>query len=125
MKTPCRAAAWTSSSPSGALAGFPSSVNATVRAIEGIVTAAPSGHPFERGVDLKVLLALDHAAQALDRLADVGEAGVERREAEADAVGAAVVRDHVLTLDQRAADPPGLRVAEGDVGAAPRRVARC
>ena len=45
-------------------------------------------------------------------------------EAEPDRVRAAEVRDHLGALDERAADRPGLVVANAHVAAAPRRVAR-
>ena len=65
-----------------------------------------------RRVDWLVLAALDQAAQAVERVPDVDEARVERRDAEPDRVRAAEVRDDVGALDQRAADRPRLRVAQ-------------
>ena len=75
-------------------------------------------------VDELVLAALDERAQAVERVPDVGVARVERRDAEPDRVGAAEVGDDVRALDQRDVDLPRLRVGDGDVRAAPRRVAR-
>ena len=67
---------------------------------------------------------LDEAAQAVERVPDVGVAGVERGDAEADGVRAAEVGDDVRALDQRAADRPRVGVLDRDVGAADLRVAR-
>ena len=74
--------------------------------------------------DQALLAALDEAAQAVERVPDVDEARVERRDAEPDRVRPAEVGDHVRALDQRAADRPRLGVAERDVRAAARGVAR-
>ena len=71
-----------------------------------------------------MLAALDEPARSLDDLGDVGRARVERREAEADRVWSAEVRDDARALDQGAADAPRLLVSERDVRAAPGRVAR-
>ena len=54
----------------------------------------------------------DEVAQPVDRVIDVDEAGVERRDAEPHGVGAAEVGDDVGALDQRLADRPRLGVAQ-------------
>ena len=48
MKTPCRAAAWTSSSPSGALAGLPSSVKGTEARTGALIVQPPQARPGQR-----------------------------------------------------------------------------
>src|SRR6185312_12285009 len=61
-------------------------------------TTLELGHPAAGGVDLAVLAALDQAAQAVERVPDVGIARVERRDPEPDRVRAAEVRDDVRAL---------------------------
>ena len=90
----------------------------------GVPVASDGLRAAAAGVDLALLAALDQAPQAVERVPDVDEAGVERRDAEPDRVRAAEVGDDVRALDQRAADRPGLVVADRDVRAAARRVAR-
>ncbi len=81
------------------------------------------GHAPHRRVDLAVRAGRDDVARALRGLDDVGEARVEGGEGEADDVRAPEVRDDARPLDERAADPPGLRVAQRDMPAA-RRASR-
>lgn len=71
-----------------------------------------------------VALLHHHLADAIHRVPDFGEGGVERGEAEADVVGGAEVGDDVHLLDQRADDAVRVRVAETHVRAAPLRVPR-
>ena len=78
-----------------------------------------------RRVEQPVLAALDERAQAVERVPDVGEARVERRDAEPDRVGPAEVGHR----RRRARSARGMighasRVAQRDVRAAARRVAR-
>jgi hypothetical protein len=83
-----------------------------------------SGHPQSGRLDELVLASLDEIAQPLEGVVDVREARIQRRQAEADRVGAAEVRDHPGTLDQGPADRPRLGVGEAHMPPAPGRVAR-
>ena len=66
---------------------------------------------------------VENVAQDLDGVPDVGVAQVERRDAEAQHLRLAVVADHAAG-DQRLHHGVALRVAEADVAAAPRVIAR-
>ena len=86
--------------------------------------AVPAGEATYRVLAWRCSPRSTSAAQAVERVPDVDEARVERRDAEPDRVRAAEVGDDVGALDQRAADRPGLGVAQRDVRAAARGVAR-
>src|SRR5690606_5894153 len=67
--------------------------------------------------------AIEHVLQDLDRVPDVGIAQVQRRESEAQYFGLAVVADDAAR-DQRLHDRIALRMADADVAAAQRVLAR-
>src|SRR5919109_3318863 len=81
-------------------------------------------HTTRCRVHVAVFAALDEPRQPVDRVPDVDEAAVERREPEPDRVWRPEVRNHVCPLDQRAAEAPALVVAQGDVGATPGGLSR-
>ena len=108
--------------------GFLFSPPVAAAQIEPLVLRLPepprSGHALHRGVELGVLARLDDARQPVDRIPDVDEAGVDRREPEADRVGRAEVGDDVGALDERPADPPRVGMPERHMRAAALGVAR-
>ena len=75
------------------------------------------------GWGLRQLALLHDLPQAVERVVHLREPRVERGDAEPDRVGPAEVGRHAR-LEQRAGDRPRLRVAQADVRAAARRVAR-
>src|SRR4051812_46461393 len=83
----------------------------------------PSRYAAALGGEREVLLALHQRPRAVQRGVDVGEAAVERCEAETDDVRLAEVGPDAGPLDQRRADLPALRVGDRDVAAAAGGVA--
>src|SRR3954451_24004234 len=84
----------------------------------------PSRYAAALRGEREVLGTLHQVARASERGLDVGEARVERREAEADNVRLAEVGPHAGPLEERLTALPALRVCDGDVPAAAGGVAR-